>query len=353
MDAQVLQRTRCKRWDAVEKRTELARSVGPPSDTEPLSTNLRIRCSSSGPSGGGPAARIGEYVLLESVDGGCALRAVDTRSGVEVVCKVWPLHRCASAFEAYARVGLHPQVSSPLDILVGSRHTYVFFPRHYGTAHGVLRSYGPVSEASAATLFRQMVEAVAHCHACGLVLRDLKLRKFVYSSREGTKLLLGSLEDAYVLRGTDDSLSSRHACPAYVSPELLSSVSGHPGFAHYSGRRADMWSLGVMLYALLTGRYPFQHPTPATLFHKIRSGRYALPAWLSHDARCLLRCLLCQEPGERLTAHEVLGHPWLTAADARESASPDVKSIDMVTDQGDQLVPDMEEEYPMEVVSCY
>lgn len=126
-----------------------------------------------------------------------------------------------------------------------------------------------------------------------------------------TKLVLENLEDACVLTGPDDSLWDKHACPAYVGPEILSSR------ASYSGKAADVWSLGVALFTMLAGRYPFQDSEPALLFGKIRRGAFALPEGLSAPARCLVRCLLRREPTERLTASGILLHPWL-----RENAIP-------------------------------
>lgn len=120
-----------------------------------------------------------------------------------------------------------------------------------------------------------------------------------------TQLALENLEDACVLTGPDDSLCDKHACPAYVGPEILSSR------ASYSGKAADVWSLGVALFTMLAGRYPFQDSEPALLFRKIRRGTYTLPRGLSAPARCLLRCLLRRDPAERLPASAILLHPWL------------------------------------------
>lgn len=117
--------------------------------------------------------------------------------------------------------------------------------------------------------------------------------------------MLENLEDACVLTGPDDSLWDKHACPAYVGPEILSSK------ACYSGKAADVWSLGVALFTMLAGHYPFQDSEPALLFGKIRRGAFALPEGLSAPARCLVQCLLRREPGERLTARGILLHPWL------------------------------------------
>lgn len=117
--------------------------------------------------------------------------------------------------------------------------------------------------------------------------------------------MLENLEDTCVLSGPDDSLWDKHACPAYVGPEILSSR------ASYSGKAADVWSLGVALFTMLAGHYPFQDTEPALLFGKIRRGSFALPEGLSASARCLVCCLLRKEPAERLSASGILLHPWL------------------------------------------
>lgn len=152
-----------------------------------------------------------------------------------------------------------------------------------------------------------------------------------------TRLALLGLDDCVLLHGDrdDDSLTDRHGCPAYVSPELLTD-----GTRSYSGRAADIWSVGVSLYTMLIGRYPFQDTRPAALFAKIRRGAFAVPRWLSPQARCLIGCMLRRSPAERLTAAELPMHPWLSGPRAsgrtqhaarRTPASP--------REDGEQVVP--------------
>jgi len=120
---------------------------------------------------------------------------------------------------------------------------------------------------------------------------------------------LETLEDAVVLEDyADDLLSDKHGCPAYVSPEILRSNTV------YSGRMADMWGLGVMLYTMLVGRYPFHGAEHSGLFAKIRRGQFSLPDSLSSRAKCLIKCLLRKEPSDRITTEDVLAHPWLVGS---------------------------------------
>ena len=145
-----------------------------------------------------------------------------------------------------------------------------------------------------------------------------------------TELRLDSLEDACVLEDEeDDRLSDKHGCPAYVSPEIL---NGSPS---YSGRAADVWSLGVMLYTILVGRYPFHDAEPTVLFSKIRRGQYTLPQNLSTKAKCLLKNILRQDPDLRLTAEEILCHPWLNQGSSTSSF------ISVSNKYNDQTVPDV------------
>uniref|UniRef100_A0A182PDX4 Protein kinase domain-containing protein n=1 Tax=Anopheles epiroticus TaxID=199890 RepID=A0A182PDX4_9DIPT len=128
-----------------------------------------------------------------------------------------------------------------------------------------------------------------------------------------TQLKLESLEDAVVLDDpAEDLLQDKRGCPAYVSPEILRVNTT------YSGKAADMWSLGVILYTMLVGRYPFNDSEHASLFAKISRGQFTVPECLSSKARCMIRALLRRDPEERIASEDVLYHPWLLHDDSKD-----------------------------------
>lgn len=309
-----------------------------------LSPNLQPATPPTFPAEPFVASQIGDYVLLDQLEGSALYRAVHTGTKEDYVCKVVPTEKHREALLGHFRLDGHEHVNVVSEVLVGASKTYVFFGRSYGDLHSYVRSRRRLREAEALHLFSQVARAVAACHEAGLVLRDLKLRKFVFKDPARTELKLETLDDAVLLEeGDSDQLCDKHGCPAYVSPEILS-TSGS-----YSGRAADCWSLGVMLYTMLVGRYPFHYSDPAALFSNIRRGAFTVPDSLSSKAKCLLRSLLRREPAERLTADEVLDHPWFrlasTTGGSKGALHPSVSSGDRGRgDEGkvpDQTVPDM------------
>ncbi|XP_019734905.1 tribbles homolog 2-like [Hippocampus comes] len=260
--------------------------------------------------------KVGPYFLFERCEGEDTYRAVHAATQQQYTCQILPLHSYQEKLAAYARLGHHNNICGLLDTVIRPDGAYLFLPPHHGDMHAYVRSTKRLGEEEAGLLFAQMLEAVAHCHRSGVVLRDVKLRRFVFTDRFRTRVALLGLNDCVILQpGESDSLSDRHGCPAYVGPELLAS-----GKASYSGRAADVWSLGVSLYTMLMGRYPFQDTRPAALFAKIRRGAFSLPAWLSPPAKCLIACMLRKSPAERLQASELLMHPWLSGRRAAPTA---------------------------------
>ncbi|KAJ8259261.1 hypothetical protein COCON_G00182730 [Conger conger] len=274
-------------------------------------------------------SRIGPYILLEATEGTQTYRAVHSVTEAEFSCKVFSAKRYQELMGPYARLPPHENISRVAEVVTGERSVYAFFPRSHGDMHSYVRGCKRLQEEEAARLFGQMASAVAHCHEHGVVLRDLKLRKFVFTDRQRTKLVLQNLEDSCLLKGEDDSLSDKHGCPAYVGPEILNSRHS------YSGKAADVWSLGVVLYTMLVGRYPFQDVEPAALFSKIRRGVFTVPESLSPRAKCLVRCLLRKAPAERLEAGEVLLHPWFACP-----VPPSPGNHFSPRNHSDQVVPD-------------
>jgi len=285
-----------------------------------------------------PACAIGKYIILDQIEGSSLYKAINKQTNEELACKIVNIEDHHKVLHSHFRLDSHPHINEITEVVVGEKKTYVFFPRSCGDLHAYVRNKRRLREPEAQRLFGQIASVLSYCHDNGVVLRDLKLRKFVFKDPERTQLKLETLDDAVLLENvTDDWLLDKHGCPAYVSPELLT-PSGR-----YSGRAADCWSLGVILYTLLIGRYPFHDPDPAALFSKIRRGRFLLPDSLHPQARCLVRSLLRLDPQERLTIGDVLAHPWLTNPlrnGSSSSSSSESKGSRHENKCTDQMVPD-------------
>lgn len=232
------------------------------------------------------------------------IKCLDSTTGEELSCRVYDrkfYHLKAALFFIGADV-----VHKTKDIVSAENHVFVFSNASYGDLLQYIREKKRLKEMETASLFRQIVELVKNAHSCGIALRDVKLEKFVFEDTKRTVLSLHYLDDAQLM-DPSGLLSGRCACLNYVCPEML-----QPG--NYSGKAADLWSLGVILYTLLVGQYPFFDSSTQRLFFKVRSGYYQVPEYVSELARSLIHCLLTYGPASRMPARDVLDHPWFKHA---------------------------------------
>jgi serine/threonine protein kinase len=200
---------------------------------------------------------------------------------------------------------------------------------------------GRIAEREAAALFRQVVCAVAHLHARGVLHRDIKPEN-VFIARDAAtdaqQVKLGDLGWAIVKRAASKR-TTLCGTMEYLPPEVCRSAAasleeGGPGLVGgvSSGEEYDesfdLYTLGVLLYEMLVGHSPFAGPafaaegamTEVALVRRIVAGSFAIPPSLPRDVHLLIRQLMAANPSVRPPAAKVLAHPWLVAL---AGATPD------------------------------
>ncbi|CAI4226919.1 unnamed protein product [Auanema sp. JU1783] len=201
-----------------------------------------------------------------------------------------------------------------------NRHIYFTLPTGHGkTLHSFAESKGPdMSELDVQPIFQQIISVVAFCHRIGIIVRELKPKKLGLS-KEG-KLRINHPWDLLVLDSPKSDIIKEKlkGSPAYAPPEAL--CSSEDG---YSGKAADMWGLGVLLYLLLLGRYPFYDKTPLGVFQKIMQARVVVPsqAVITKHVRVLLYCLLRKRAADRPSAEDLKYTEWIGAQRAPSRSS--------------------------------
>ena len=170
---------------------------------------------------------------------------------------------------------------------------------------GELFSYiveqGKLSEPVAALLFKQVAGAVAYCHSFGVAHRDLKPENILIAQFPVVKVTDFGL-CGYV--NQERLMQSFCGSPCYCAPECLCRVQ-------YDGRLSDMWSLGVILYAMVTGEHPWSVLNTSLMLRQIMKANYSVPSYVSQDCADLIHRLLMVKPLDRIPMDQLLQHPWL------------------------------------------
>lgn len=220
----------------------------------------------------------------------------------------------------------HPHIIAVREIFETPRHFYMVLEL---VAGGDLRARlarcGRLAEGVARDVARQLLDAVAYLHAHGIAHRDIKPENVLLAAPD---TFVAKLTDFGLSRFVGESRFMHTMCgtPLYVAPEVLQSL----GTGGYTSA-VDIWSLGVILYLMLSGSIPFPCTTDTALFAAIKAGAYAFPApqWdgVSAAAIDLVRRMMTVDPTRRITAEDALRHEWLTqdsatAGDAAEASAP-------------------------------
>mmetsp|Transcript_13750 Transcript_13750/g.26161 ORF Transcript_13750/g.26161 Transcript_13750/m.26161 type:complete len:622 (-) Transcript_13750:75-1940(-) len=215
--------------------------------------------------------------------------------------------------EVYLKLD-HPHVARLEDVYETHRDLHIVMELMAGgELYERLAQRRQYAEADAAGTARQMLLAVAYLHAHSVVHRDLKLENFLYESQNTTHL---KLIDFGFAKFWEQGQKMSRSCGSlhYIAPEVL---------AHSYTEKADMWSLGVLVYMLLTGSPPFYGSTDDKCLLRIKRGEPQLSSrWplLSESARRFVMSLLVVDPEKRLSASAALQHHWICSVDTPKAA---------------------------------
>lgn len=163
------------------------------------------------------------------------------------------------------------------------------------------------NEKEARDVCKILFESIGYCHSKSVAHRDLKPENLLLRTEENdSEINIADFGFAKKVL-TSNSLTTQCGTPGYVAPEILDGVA--------YDTKADMWSLGVIVYILLGGYPPFIEQNQRELFRKIRKGQYEFHEeyWgsVSDDAKDFISCLLTVQPSKRLSAAEALNHKWM------------------------------------------
>lgn len=130
--------------------------------------------------------------------------------------------------------------------------------------------------------------------------RDLKPENLLLDHNKNIKIVDFGLSNTY---SQGELLKTACGSPCYAAPEMIAGKK-------YLGENVDIWSCGVIMFALICGFLPFEDPDTSKLYKKILSGEFKIPSFVSKDAADLLTKILHTDPEKRLKVSEIRQHKW-------------------------------------------
>ena len=128
----------------------------------------------------------------------------------------------------------------------------------------------------------------------------MKPENLLLDSNNNIKIVDFGLSNTF---SQNEYLKTACGSPCYAAPEMIAGLK-------YQGDKVDMWSCGVILYALVCGFLPFEDPDTGLLYNKILKGKYVIPKFISEDVVSLIKAILTKDPKHRAKIEDVREHPW-------------------------------------------
>lgn len=308
------------------------------------SRSLGARCRNSIASCTDEQPHIGNYRLLKTIGKGNFAKVKLARhilTGREVAIKIIdktqlnPTSLQKLFREVRIMKGLnHPNIVKLFEVIETEKTLYLVMEyASGGEVFDYLVSHGRMKEKEARAKFRQIVSAVHYCHQKNIVHRDLKAENLLLDADANIKIADFGFSNEFTLGSKLDTFCGS---PPYAAPELFQGKK-------YDGPEVDIWSLGVILYTLVSGSLPFDGQNLKELRERVLRGKYRVPFYMSTDCENILRRFLVLNPTKRCTLEQIMKDKWINVGYDGDDLKPykepeedfgDTKRIEVMVGMG-------------------
>ncbi|XP_042181299.1 MAP/microtubule affinity-regulating kinase 3-like isoform X8 [Oncorhynchus tshawytscha] len=225
----------------------------------------------------------------------------------------------------------HPNIVKLFEVIETERTLYLVMEyASGGEVFDYLVAHGRMKEKEARAKFRQIVSAVQYCHQKHIVHRDLKAENLLLDADMNIKIADFGFSNEFTMGNKLDTFCGS---PPYAAPELFQGKK-------YDGPEVDVWSLGVILYTLVSGSLPFDGQNLKELRERVLRGKYRIPFYMSTDCENLLKRFLVLNPAKRGTLevredseNQIMKDRWINAGSEEDELKPFVEPEQDIADQ--------------------
>jgi len=309
---------------------------------EHSSSNSKKKSGDGGSSAGsrvtsrrtGEEPHIGKYRLLKTIGKGNFAKvklAKHIPTGKEVAIKIIDKTQLnpGSLQKLFREVRImktadHPNIVKLFQVIETEKTLYLVMEyASGGEVFDYLVLHGRMKEKEARAKFRQIVSAVQYCHQKKIIHRDLKAENLLLDSEMNIKIADFGFSNEFI---PGNKLDTFCGSPPYAAPELFQGKK-------YDGPEVDVWSLGVILYTLVSGSLPFDGSTLRELRERVLRGKYRIPFYMSTDCENLLKKFLVLNPARRASLEVIMKDKWMNMGYEEEELLPFKEPTLDITDQ--------------------
>lgn len=201
----------------------------------------------------------------------------------------------------------HPNIVNLIEVIDDPNTDHFYMVLEYVEGKWVCEGSGPpggLREDIARRFLRDIVSGLMYLHSHNIVHGDIKPDNLLVTSSGMVKI--GDFSVSQVFEDDNDELRRSPGTPVFTAPECCLGLT-------YGGRAADTWALGVTLFCMVLGEYPFLGDTLQDTYDKIVNDPLPIPRDINPHLKHLLEALLCKDPKQRIVLEDVAVHPWVVA----------------------------------------